>query len=993
MEQTVKGLTADLAESAITQGRYADPTTGTERILAEVLADVVCVERVSVESHFFEDLGANSLVMAQFCARVRKRGDLPSVSMKDVYRYPTIRSLATALADAAPTPVESSVPASTEEVAKILAEVLADVVRVERVSVESNFFEDLGANSLVMAQFCARVRKRADLPPVSMKDVYRYPTIRSLATALADAAPKPVESSVPASTAVPASTQEVATPASTRQYVLCGTLQLLIFLGYCSLAGLVTAVGYNLIFSSSGWIDLYLRLVLFSGALFVGFCSLPIVAKWLLIGRWKADEFPVWGLTYLRFWIVKALVQANPMVFFAGTPLYVLYLRALGARIGKGVTILSPTVPVCTDQLTIGAGTLIRKDSFFLCYRAHAGRIQTGPVTLGRDVYIGEKTVLDINTSMGDGAQLGHTSALHSGQAIPDGQHWHGSPAQPTQLDYVRVAPADCGTLRRVSFGLYTLLGPLFVTLPLALVVLYILFTSVPALVDLLNPNNVAISSPELYLDALVLSLVLFFGFIIVGLAVVFSVPRLPNHAIKPDKVYPLYGFHYAMQRTIAGMTNSKFFNWLFGDSSYIIHYLRCLGYDLSLVEQTGENFGALLQHDNPYLSSIGRGTMICDGLSIINADYSSTSFRVSRASIGSHNFLGNHIAFPSGARTGDNCLLATRAMIPLDGKVREGVGLLGSPCFEIPRSVERDSRFDHLRTGDELRRRLAAKNRYNLRTIGLFLLIRWLLVFALMVLILAAVNLYHVFGPVTFAADMALSLVFSVAYFLLVDWAMRGFRALRPQICSIYDPYYWWHERYWKVPDEYLNLFNGTPFKNVIQRLMGVRLGRRVFDDGCSLTERTLATIGNDCTLNAGSVVQTHSMEDFTFKSDHSTFGAGCTLGVGAHIHYGVTMGDGAVLEANSFLMKGEEVPAHAWWGGNPARALAGYRAASVMQAVPAQPLAHHAPSPGRQGPWDHGDERAQLDGHHTAAVMPVGPDSNDHGGACRPGQRGGAP
>ena len=110
-----------------------------------------------------------------------------------------------------------------------------------------------------------------------------------------------------------------------------------------------------------------------------------------------------------------------------------LYLRALGARIGKGVTILSRTIPVCTDLLTIGAGTVIRKDSFFLCYRAHAGRIQTGPVTLGRDVFVGEKTVLDIDTSMGDGAQLGHTSALHSGQAVPAGQRWHGSPAQRTE--------------------------------------------------------------------------------------------------------------------------------------------------------------------------------------------------------------------------------------------------------------------------------------------------------------------------------------------------------------------------------------------------------------------------------------------------------------------------------------------------------------------------------------------------------------------------------
>src|SRR5256885_6751947 len=76
--------------------------TRAESILAEVLAGVLRVERVPVDSHFFEELDADSLVMAHFCARVRKRGDLPPVSMKDIYAHPTIRSLAEAPADVAP---------------------------------------------------------------------------------------------------------------------------------------------------------------------------------------------------------------------------------------------------------------------------------------------------------------------------------------------------------------------------------------------------------------------------------------------------------------------------------------------------------------------------------------------------------------------------------------------------------------------------------------------------------------------------------------------------------------------------------------------------------------------------------------------------------------------------------------------------------------------------------------------------------------------------
>ena len=101
----------------------------------------------------------------------------------------------------------------------------------------------------------------------------------------------------------------------------------------------------------------------------------------------------------------------------------------------------------------------------------------------------------------------------------------------------------------------------------------------------------------------------------------------------------------------------------------------------------------------------------------------------------------------------------------------------------------------------------------------------------------------------------------------------------------------------------------------------MGARIGRRVFDDGGCMTERTFTTIGDDCTLNAGSILQCHSQEDGGFKSDHIVIGAGCTLGVNACVHYGVTMGDGAMLATDSFLMKGEEVPPDAVWGGNPAK------------------------------------------------------------------------
>src|SRR5262249_53586923 len=161
---------------------------------------------------------------------------------------------------------------------------------------------------------------------------------------------------------------------------------------------------------------IYLRLVLLSNAAFLVTSAVPIAAKWLLIGRWKPRRIRLWSLAYIRFWIVKTLIRSSPAArLFIGTPLYGLYLRALGAKIGPGVVVFSRRVPVCTDLLTISAGAVIRREAIFNCYRAQAGRIETGPVTLGRDTFVGERSVLDINTSLGDGAQLGHASALHSG--------------------------------------------------------------------------------------------------------------------------------------------------------------------------------------------------------------------------------------------------------------------------------------------------------------------------------------------------------------------------------------------------------------------------------------------------------------------------------------------------------------------------------------------------------------------------------------------------
>jgi non-ribosomal peptide synthetase-like protein len=818
------------------------------------------------------------------------------------------------------TTVEPRRRAAPNTVAAAYAEVLAGVLRVDQVPIDSHFFDELGADSLVMAQFCARVRKRGNLPSLSMKDVYAHPTIGALARAVADRAP-------PAVTHVAA---EPPTPTTAREHIICGALQALFYFGYSYLGVLAITEGYQWMVAGSQGTELYVRLILFTSAGFLALCAVPIAAKWLLIGRWKPQQIRIWSLGYVRFWIVKALIRSNPGIYlFVGSPLYGLYLRALGARVGPRVLVLSRDIPVCTDLLTIGADAVIRRETSFQCYRAQAGRIEIGPVTIGPNAYVGEMAVLDIDTAMGDSAQLGHSSALLRGQSIPAGERWHGSPARRTDTNYLRVAPARCGALRRARAAALTIIGVVFVWAPLLELGFGVLLAEVSSLVQALDPSVQSSAgvwtARGLLIQALALSAILFFGGALVGLLAAGTIPRLLRGFIKPDTVYPLYGFHHTVHRVVAAVSRMKFLSLLFGDSSYIVHYLRWLGWRLTPVVQTGSNFGCEVGTSNPFLTSVGTGTMIADGLNMIPDEYSSTSFSVSRAAIGPRNFIGNYVNYPSGGKTGDNCLLAVKVMVPLDGEVRQGVGLLGSPPFEIPRSVERDSRFDHLQTGDARRRGLAAKNRFNLRTMGIFLLTRWVGVFLVALIDLAAFEMFlDVFGHVVMALFFAFSAVVAAVYYAAVEGFFERITPPPPPICSIYDPRFWWVERIWKLhPIHFLGLFDGTPFKTMLWRLIGVPMGRRVFDDGVYISEPTLTVVGDECVLNHRSVIQCDSQEDGTYKSGPTTIGAGCTLGVSSFVHYGVTMGDGSALSADAFLMKGEEVPSGAHWQGNPAREL----------------------------------------------------------------------
>lgn len=91
-----------------TKGR--PPRTKTERRLAQVWQDLLHVQAVSADDHFFHDLGGDSLLAALVVSELRNDPRHAAVGMAAVYDHPTIARLAAALDASRPASAPPPVP-------------------------------------------------------------------------------------------------------------------------------------------------------------------------------------------------------------------------------------------------------------------------------------------------------------------------------------------------------------------------------------------------------------------------------------------------------------------------------------------------------------------------------------------------------------------------------------------------------------------------------------------------------------------------------------------------------------------------------------------------------------------------------------------------------------------------------------------------------------------------------------------------------------------
>jgi len=155
------------------------------------------------------------------------------------------------------------------------------------------------------------------------------------------------------------------------------------------------------------------------------------------------------------------------------------------------------------------------------------------------------------------------------------------------------------------------------------------------------------------------------------------------------------------------------------------------------------------------------------------------------------------------------------------------------------------------------------------------------------------------------------------------IKWLMMG--VYKPLMKPMWS---WWAMRteavavlYWGLGGKVLlEHLQGTPFLPWILRLFGAKLGRGVCMLTTDITEFDCVTVGDYCTINAMSALQTHLYEDRVMKVGRVTLGRGVTVGANATVLYDTHVGDFARLRPLTIVMKGESIPADTEWEGAPA-------------------------------------------------------------------------
>ena len=184
----------------------------------------------------------------------------------------------------------------------------------------------------------------------------------------------------------------------------------------------------------SGWIVL-----LIAGAIAGG---IAVAAKWLVVGRIRDDEHPLWSSFIWRNEVSDAFVETVAAPWLAraasGTPVMNLWLRGLGAKIGRGVWCETYWLPEA-DLVTLGDGSTVNRGCVVQTHLFHDRIMRMDTVVLEDGATLGPHCVALPASRIGAGATVGPASLVMRGDEVPAATRWQGNPIAPWQVSRKRA--------------------------------------------------------------------------------------------------------------------------------------------------------------------------------------------------------------------------------------------------------------------------------------------------------------------------------------------------------------------------------------------------------------------------------------------------------------------------------------------------------------------------------------------------------------------------
>ena len=796
------------------------------------------------------------------------------------------------------------------ELERVIAEIWEHVFQITPISVEDDFFLDLRGHSLIAAHVVTEMRTRLATVRVSVPDLYEFRTVRLLAAHLAGLGVNAPSATGRSEAIQPSPSEAEERPALPRGRWICAAFQLLGILAFYAVSTAPLAFGVIIVLENLGGRITYAQAAFI--ATIMGFLIWPswlllsIALKWIVIGRYRPGQYPVWGSYYFRWWLVTRFQMLSWSEMFVGTPLMSLYYRAMGAKVGRHCTI---GTPLCAafDLVTIADGASIGPDTQLLGYRVEDGWLKLGTVSIGRDCFVGTHCCLGLDTVMHDGARLGDMSLLADHGHIDAGEDLRGSPAEPTVLDLPDLPAERPRRGRTFLFGL--------VHLALIYAMGYLLILSIVPAAILVGYALYAYGAAWGIAAAFAAAPITILWY----LFLIFAVKRMLIGRIRPG-AYRLHSGAYLRYWFLNYLlTNTRHLLLPFYATLFLPPYLRLLGAKIGRHVEI-----STAMYIMPDLLELRDGSFLADACIVGGHRFYRGVVDIFPTSVGSRSFIGNSALVPAGVDIGDNGLIGVMSTPPAGmARTPDGTRWLGSPGFELPLTQQIAS-FNDEQTFNPTAKLVFERT----LTETIKLLLPSFTVVANLVGFCGAIVLGYQMLPlwqVLLAAPvvaLALSVV-AVAFVAAVKLLTMG--RFVPVVRPLWCGYVWRNELvnglYETISAPIMAPLMGTPFISPCLRMMGCKIGRWVFLETTLFSEFDLVEIGDRAALNLGTTIQTHLFEDRMMKSDYLKIGAECSVGNMAVILYGTVMQQRSSLAPLSVLMKGETLPAASRWSGIPTR------------------------------------------------------------------------